>query len=720
METRLEQTLSDLFGFHSFRPGQREIVEALIGGRDVFAVMPTGGGKSLCYQLPARLMEGTAVVVSPLISLMKDQVDAALANGLRAGAINSSLTAGERAATFRSLRAAELELLYVSPERLLMPDFLGELEGCRLSFFAIDEAHCVSEWGHDFRPDYLGLSELARRFPGLPLAAFTATATLRVAGDISARLGLRSPCRVRASFNRPNLFYQVSPREDWEKQLMEFLTRHPGEPGIVYRAARKSVEATAAFLARRGVAARAYHAGLDDETRRAAQDDFRHDRCQVIVATVAFGMGIDKSNVRFVVHGDLPKNLESYYQETGRAGRDQEPAHCALFYGGREMVLWRRFAEEIPDQALREAALEQLRRMIDFACRDGCRRQALLAYFDEKIEGGCGACDVCAGEVERVDAARPARMALSAMARTGGRFGARHIEDILVGADTDKIRRAGHDKLPTYGVGRDYDRRFWRRLIGALEERGLAERADGDYPTLSVSPRAWPLLRGETAFHMLKAARPQGGRGVGRAEAGAAAFSGELLDKLKAERRRLANEAGLAAYMIFSDRTLREIAEMKPRDQASLLKVAGVGRHKLAVYGQTFLAVVESYFQSRGEGGPSSAELTGRLLREGLGLAEAAEARGLTRGTILKHLEELAGAGWDFPAEQFISPGRLEEIGRAFEAAEASGADGGFSRLRPVVEASSGGITYEEARLARLFLRGRYISSTRQLPKNDE
>ena len=759
-ERDIEKILAEIFGFQSFRPHQREIVETLVQGQDLFAVMPTGGGKSLCYQLPARLLPGTAVVVSPLIALMKDQVDNANAMGLTAGALNSASTPEERSRTWRRLTDGSLDLLYVSPERL-QADFLERLAEYRISFFAVDEAHCVSEWGHDFRPDYLGLKALVEKFPQCPVAAFTATATHQVAGDIVSRLGLRDPLTVRASFNRPNLHYQVTPRSKLDRQIMGVLDLYPGESGLVYRSTRKKVEETAAALIKNGIAARPYHAGMDDGQRRSAQDDFIRDRCQVIVATVAFGMGIDKSNVRFVIHGDLPKNLESYYQETGRAGRDGEPAHCVLFYGPQEMVLWRRFADEQAEPQ-RTAALDQLRRMIDFAQRDGCRRRTLLAYFGEKLpEGECGGCDVCRGEVERIEATVPAQMALSAMVRTGGRFGATHLADLLVGADTAKIRDNGHHLLPTYGVGRDYDRNFWRDLLAGLVARGLAESSEGPYPTLAATPRSHPVLRGEERFYVLRtavrAAVKRRSRGDG-ASSDLPGFSEELMTELKAERRRLAQEANLPPYMVFSDRSLREMAQLKPVTEGGFMAVTGVGRHKLEKYGDSFLKVIAAYLarhpeeksgrespnpgeaigRSRGEartarpgsgravtppsggdeawaqecGGPEpdnsgerSSKRGGRaetrvLLSRGLTLEEIAEARGLKLTTIIGHLESLVRDGETYPADQFIDRSRLDEIGRAFR--EYGDDDW---RLKPVVEGSNFSISYDEARLARILLR---------------
>ena len=420
----LTAALDKVFGFHSFRDNQEEIVRAVMDRRDAFVVMPTGGGKSLCYQLPAGLLPGTCVVVSPLISLMKDQVDAAAGVGLRSAYYNSSQTQAQRLDVQNRLYAGKLDLLYVSPERLAMETFLNGLKRIRICLFAVDEAHCISEWGHDFRPDYLYLSELVEQFPHVPVAAFTATATERVQTDIISRLDLRNPCVVRASFNRPNLFYQVVPKENAAAQIRAFVNARPGESGIVYRTTRDDVEQTAGMLARAGIRALPYHAGMDDSTRAKNQDAFNKDEVQVIVATIAFGMGIDKSNIRFVIHGDLPKNLESYYQETGRAGRDGEPAHCMLLFRGGDIPKIRFFINQIADSKERKAAARQLNEMIRFASVNACRRRQLLAYFDEAYQRDkCGACDVCSDTVERVDATTEARMVMSAMARTRERFG---------------------------------------------------------------------------------------------------------------------------------------------------------------------------------------------------------------------------------------------------------------------------------------------------------
>lgn len=765
--------LASLFGYHAFRPHQEDIVRATLAGRDSFTVMPTGGGKSLCYQLPAHLLPGVCVVVSPLISLMKDQVDSARANGIRAATLNSSTPAASRgsrggyeeragqwpqdgewgqAETYSALRAGTLDLLYVSPERLRIPAFLEYLKSLRISFFAIDEAHCISEWGHDFRPDYLALSELASHFPGVPIAAFTATATPRVADDIARRLALRDPHRTLASFNRPNLFYQVSAKGDLEKQLLAFLRERESEPGIIYRTTRKNVDATTALLKRHGIDARAYHAGLPDLERAAAQDAFRMDDCRVIVATVAFGMGIDKSNVRFVVHADLPKNLEGYYQETGRAGRDGAPARCVLFYGRSDSAQLLHFARAIEDPVAREVAQKQLYRMMDFTRTDSCRRRALLRYFGEELPGGnCGGCDICLGEVEREDATVPAQKALSAMARTGGVFGLTHIVGILTGSRRAQILQRNHHLLPTYGVGKDRDRIYWRNVIEALVGQGMALVAGAEFPGLAVSETGWQVLRGQRPFHMLRQAETAASRarkrvnfvrpgpGVAAGSVGSAADAAGtgadnvavcegLFEALRRERTRLAVAANVPPYVVFSDRTLQEMAAFFPDSPELLLAINGVGRHKLAVYGQDMLRVIADYLSaaspdattdapeemvasarellrarvsvsapgSVGEGSEYSAppiprdasapilsetvRETARHLAAGLGIQAIAAERGLKTATIMSHLEALVEAGEVVNAGQLPAPERLEQYRAAF-------AESGGWMLRPALEA---------------------------------
>jgi ATP-dependent DNA helicase RecQ len=594
---RLHAALREVYGYSEFRPQQESIVRALLDGRDAFVVMPTGGGKSLCYQLPARLKEGTALVVSPLISLMKDQVDAANANGLSAAFLNSSQDAAARREVARALRAGELDLLYVSPERLAVEGFSDFLKQCRLSFIAVDEAHCISEWGHDFRPDYLALGQLTELFPALPVAAFTATATMKVQQDIITRLRLRDPLLVRASFNRPNLFYRVIAKHNPNDQIAAFIQRHEGESGIVYRTTRASVEETAAALKAGGIKALPYHAGLDDAVRVAHQEAFNRDEVQVVVATIAFGMGIDKSNVRYVIHGDLPKNIEGYYQETGRGGRDGDPAQCLLLFSYGDIPKLRFFMDKIEDEAERRRAVKSLNDVVAYASAHVCRRKQLLGYFGEAYdEPACGGCDICAGDVARTEATREAQMVLSAIARTGERFGTGHILDVVTGANTERIRAFGHDQLKTYGVGRDRDKRFWRRVVDALLAGGHVEMAEGEYPVLLMGPSARAVLTGQQQVYLTEERTPLRKRKKKGAQdvLFASGPDGALFEQLRKLRHQLAQELGVPAYVVFTDRTLHEMARLRPTTPDEMLNVSGVGARKLSQFATPFLTLLKN------------------------------------------------------------------------------------------------------------------------------
>ena len=604
--------LRDVFGFHSFRPNQEEIVQTITAKQDAFVVMPTGGGKSLCYQLPAHVMDGTCIVISPLISLMKDQVDAAIATGLRASFLNSSLSASMKRDVESQLAAGELDLIYISPERFAMPEFIATLKRVPLSFVAIDEAHCISEWGHDFRPDYLNLSTIVQEFPDVPVAAFTATATHRVQEDIVTKLGLRSPHMVRASFNRPNLFYKVIPKQKPGDQILRFVRAHADEPGIIYRTTRKSAEQTAGMLTKHGIKALPYHAGLDDGTRVKNQDAFNKDEVDVIVATVAFGMGIDKSNVRYVLHGDLPKNMESYYQETGRSGRDGEPARCLLLFGYGDIPKIRFFFDEITDETEKKHAIKCLNDMVHYATVHACRRKQLLNYFGEEYppgpEGpalhslgdGGPCCDICAGEIESIDATRDAQILMSAIARTRERFGINHIVAVVTGDDSDRIRQLGHDQIKTYGVGKDQDKRHWRLMIDNLLAQGLVLQTTGDYPVLKLQPESREVLFGGREVHVLKTKKlpPKSRR---RGKAGGAAvgeYNEDLFDQLRDLRKELATEQRVPPYVVFTDRTLHEMARFFPATESEMHQLTGVGEKRLASYGRQFLDAVQAFRQA--------------------------------------------------------------------------------------------------------------------------
>ncbi len=590
----LDAALHRIFGFRSFRPSQEEIVQALLAGRDVFAVMPTGGGKSLCYQLPAVLMPGTALVVSPLISLMKDQVDGARANGIRAAFLNSSLDAAEQSAVLRSLQSGELDLLYVAPERFALDHFRDLLLRSRISMAIIDEAHCISEWGHDFRPDYLALSSIPEVLPGIPVAAFTATATERVQRDIVQKLRLRDPFELRASFDRPNLTYEVRFKEAGEAQLVSILKGFGGQSGIVYRTSRKSVNDTVAMLQKRGFRALPYHAGLDDRERRDNQEAFIRDEVDVIVATVAFGMGIDKSNVRFVIHADLPKSIESYYQETGRAGRDGEAARCILLFSQSDIPKVRFFIDAMTDEEERQRALDSLSKVVSFASATACRRRMLLDYFGETYpRDNCASCDVCLGLHELTDCTRQAQMLLSTIVRTDSRFGAAHLIDILVGSKNQKIKDFGHDRLKVYGIGKEHDKKFWRRLIDDLIARKAVGRSEGLYPMLYLLESGARILRGEERVELVRITEKKSA--ATRKSAGLEALpqdAKQLFEELRKVRKRLADEHGVPPYVVFSDKTLAELSVLKPTTCDEMLAVSGIGEVKLERYATPFLEAI--------------------------------------------------------------------------------------------------------------------------------
>ncbi|NMW18701.1 MAG: DNA helicase RecQ [Chlorobiaceae bacterium] len=604
-EADVSAALRKVFGFREFRPNQEQIVRAILEKRDVFAVMPTGGGKSLCYQLPAVLMAGTCMVISPLISLMKDQVDGARANGIRAAFLNSSLLPDERDRVTQELLANSLDLIYVAPERFVLDHFRQMLGRVKISMAVIDEAHCISEWGHDFRPDYLSLSDLVTLFPDLPVAAFTATATHLVQQDILDKLALRTPLVVRASFDRPNLFYDVRFKEHADIQLVSLIKKNAGKAGIIYRTSRKSVDETAAMLKARGFRALPYHAGLSDDDRQRHQEAFIRDEVEVIVATIAFGMGIDKSNVRFVIHADLPKSIENYYQETGRAGRDGETAQCTLLFAQGDISKLRFFIDGMTDDTERKRAFAALSKVISFASTSVCRRRSLLDYFGEHYPlENCSSCDICLGTREAVDCTRDAQMLLSAIVRTEERFGAMHIVDIVLGSRNRKIRDFGHDRLKTYGVGKGRSKQYWRQLVDELLAQKAIAKSEGLYPTLFLLPKGVQILKQEESIAMVRVAdhiedhivdKRREKESYGRAEAPAEGCDQQLFELLRILRKQIAQEQGIPPYVVFSDRSLHDMASIVPRSAETMLSVSGVGETKLERYGRRFLRLIDRY-----------------------------------------------------------------------------------------------------------------------------
>jgi len=598
--------LRTVFGYDRFRGSQAGIIDHVLAGGDALVLMPTGGGKSLCYQIPAILRRGVGVVISPLIALMQDQVDALRLLGVRAAFLNSSLDYEEAAQVLRRARRGELDLLYVAPERLLTDGFLGDLSRIEgehgLALFAIDEAHCVSQWGHDFRPEYIQLSVLHERFPDVPRIALTATADTTTRAEIRSRLGLDQARDFVSSFDRPNIRYRVVEKDQPREQLLGFLQgadgeRHLGQAGIVYCSSRRKVEETAAWLADKGIDAIGYHAGMDADSRRSAQQRFRRDEGIVMVATIAFGMGIDKPDVRFVAHLDLPKSLEAYYQETGRAGRDGEPAEAWMAYGLSDVVLQKNWIEQsdAPDEQKR---LEQLKldAMLGYCEAAQCRRAVMLGYFGETI-APCGNCDVCLNPPLTWDATEAARKLFSAVLRTGSRFGAGHLIDVLRGKSTDRMRALGHDRLPTFGVGADLDEKAWRALARQLVALGMLHADPQAYGAFRLTDSARPVLKGEARLELRRsapaAARTRRRSGAATTSAGTVDAADEhLFQRLRAERKRIADEQGVPAFVVLHDATLRAIAQARPADHAGLLEIAGIGAAKAERYGKQLLSLI--------------------------------------------------------------------------------------------------------------------------------
>jgi ATP-dependent DNA helicase RecQ len=597
------QVLHEVFGYAAFRGPQAEIVRHVVDGGSALVLMPTGGGKSLCYQIPALCRPGLGVVVSPLIALMQDQVEALRQAGVRAAAINSAQSPEETTGTWRAMRQGDLDLVYVSPERLFAGGFLQRLAELDIALFAIDEAHCVSQWGHDFRPEYLQLAILAERFPEVPRVALTATADARTRDEIVARLCLEQGRIFVASFDRPNIRYLVREKDDTKRQLLDFLDAHRGEAGIVYARSRSRVERLTADLAAAGFDAMGYHAGMEGAVRAAVLDRFRRESGVVVVATIAFGMGIDKPDVRFVAHVDLPKSVEAYYQETGRGGRDGLPAVAWMVHGPGDVPQLRRFiAESAATEAQKRVEHGKLDALIEFVEASTCRRQILLAHFGERLAEPCGNCDVCLEPGSSVDATEPARKALSAVYRTGERFGAAHLVDVLLGADNERVRALGHQRLTVHGLGKELDRSQWRALFRQLVSLGVLVPDPEGHGGLQLGPDdlVRPLLRAERRLELRLPSPRAERRKEKRVRAGASAeIAGDdpLVAALKAWRRDQARAQGVPPYVVFHDRTLLEIAACRPGSLDALGEVSGVGAAKLARYGEAVLNVLR--LQSR-------------------------------------------------------------------------------------------------------------------------
>ena len=721
----LHTVLKSRFGHHSFREHQEEIIGNVLAGRDSLVLMPTGGGKSLCYQLPAVMFCGVTLVVSPLIALMKDQADALNSKGIAAGYINSSLSAFEIERVRSRLLSGQIRVLYVAPERLALPAFRSFLSRLDVSLIAIDEAHCISEWGHEFRPEYRNLRQLRNDFPSVPVIALTATATERVRRDIVDQLRLQEGQIFLSSFNRPNLTYSVQGKGRTWTQLTDLLDGRRGQSAIVYCFSRQETEDLAGFLNDRGLSARPYHAGLDADTRRRNQEDFIRGRVSVIVATIAFGMGIDKPDIRLVVHYGLPRSIESYYQETGRAGRDGQPSDCVLLFSYADKAKQEHFINQMDDALERRNAREKLSRMVDLAQLPSCRRRFMLEYFGEQwTEERCGSCDVCLESRGRFDATEITQKILSAVIRTGERFGAQYVIQVLTGSREKRVLELGHDKLSVYGIARDVGRSQLREIIGQLQAKGLLERTEGEFPILLVSDEGRAFLRDRRALWL---PRPQPADGGGRsATQEAADYDEGLFEELRALRRRLADERNVPPYVVFSDASLRHMATAIPHNEEEFLCIHGVGRVKAEQYSEAFLEAIQRYTTEndiqrkegtappqRGlvdrseEGRPegrrrpriATYDETKRLLSQGLSVAEIAAQRGIPKGTVIGHIERMAGEGTVMDLEHTMPD--VEELGQIEEAFNVCGS----TFLVPVREFLGDRFTYDELRTARVYLR---------------
>ncbi len=711
--------LKSVFGYDAFRPLQREIMEATLGGRDVLAILPTGGGKSLCYQLPALQREGLTVVVSPLIALMKDQVDQLQAAGVAATFLNSSVSGGEARARLTGLERGEYKLLYLAPERLFLPDFLEKLKRWQVTALAIDEAHCISEWGHDFRPEYRQLATLRTHFPGASVVALTATATERVQKDIVQQLQLKGPGKYVASFNRPNLTYRVLPKQRPRRQVLDYAAANRDVSGIVYCQSRRAVEDYALALQEAGHKAMPYHAGLPQSERIANQEAFIRDDVQVICATIAFGMGINKPNVRYVLHADLPKNIESYYQETGRAGRDGLPAECLLLFSPGDIAKYQHFIDQMEDEPAARIARQQLRQMADFAEYADCRRGALLRYFGESYhEANCGSCDNCLDDREEVDVTVECQKLLSCIFRInqgGYPMGLNHAVDVLRGSENLKVIGKGHQRLSTHGIGKDQPAEYWQGLGKQLIQRGYLKLSDDGYNTVELTSEAGRALKERRAFRMKPIRTRVTPAARTKAKSSAIECDEGLFEVLRKMRKELADARGVPPYVIFGDVALRQMARRYPRDETAFLSIPGVGQRKLKDYGGQFIEVIDEWllendpreFEPDGfldpaprirkpkdpndVNGTSLASL--QLFREGKDVEAIAAVRGLNTSTIEVHLANCVEAGKLDSVDGLVSEAELARIREAV-------AEHGIEALRPIYEAAGEQISFGKIRIA--------------------
>ncbi len=587
--------LKQVFGYSEFREGQQAVVDASLSGQDVMVLMPTGGGKSLCYQIPALILDKVTIVVTPLLSLMKDQVDQLLESGVAAAFVNSQQTREQQSHILNQLQHGEIKILYVSPERLLQYQFLEHIKFCGVGLFAIDEAHCLSHWGHDFRQDYLRLNMIKQHFPNVPIMALTATADRATRYDIAAQLQLQDPLVHTGSFDRPNLRFTIEEKFKPLSQLMTFMKSQSDQSGIIYCSSRARVDDIAEKLIAKGYRAAAYHAGYDTETRNRVQEQFQRDHVQIVVATVAFGMGINKPNIRFVVHYDLPRTIESYYQETGRAGRDGLPAECLLFFDSGDAPRIKKMIADNPNEERVKVETQRFNAMVALADAQTCRRQVLLNYFNEFSNDACGNCDICLDPPKSFDATIPAQQALSCIYRCEQRVGIGHVIDVLRGSLNSRVREQNHDQLSTFGIGKTQSHEFWMSIIRQLIHRGFVEQDISRNSQLMLTDKARPILKGEVVLNL---AEPRIGRKVYDEKPLLVNYDKRLYARLKSLRRSIADEHDVPPFVVFNDATLVDMANKLPTNQRQMLAVSGVGETKLKRYGEAFIQVINRHLES--------------------------------------------------------------------------------------------------------------------------
>ncbi|EGQ7764715.1 ATP-dependent DNA helicase RecQ [Vibrio alginolyticus] len=595
-----QRVLEDVFGYQEFRDGQQLVIDAAIEGRDSLVILPTGGGKSLCYQIPALVRAGITLVISPLISLMKDQVDQLKANGVAAECINSTMPREELLSVYNRMHTGHLKLVYVSPERVLMRDFIERLENLPLSMIAVDEAHCISQWGHDFRPEYAALGQLKQQFSHVPFMALTATADDATRRDILERLQLNNPEVYLGSFDRPNIRYNLVEKHKPVSQIVRYLETQKGNCGIIYCGSRKKVEMVTEKLCNNHIRAAGYHAGMDADERAYVQEAFQRDDIQIVVATVAFGMGINKPNVRFVVHFDIPRNIESYYQETGRAGRDGLPAEAMMLYDPADISWLRRMLDEKDDGPQKQVETHKLNAMSAFAEAQTCRRQVLLNYFGEYREKPCGNCDICLDPPKHFDATEEARKALSCVYRVNQSFGMGYVVEVLRGMQNIRVRENGHDKISTYAIGRDHSHDYWVSIFRQLIHKGLLFQNITRNSTLQLTEEARPLLRGDVTLELAVPRLDTAARAAKSDKLTSKNYDKKLFAKLRKLRKSIADEDGLPPYVVFSDATLIDMAEILPTSYGEMLAVSGVGQRKLEKYADPFLDLIQEHITHHG------------------------------------------------------------------------------------------------------------------------